>query len=65
MEFDELILDRMKLRRAAISQISGEQVDALDRLVAEQQQKMRERRDRRITWLTERRNELDKDAGGG
>jgi len=62
MEFDPLILDRLVLRRAAISQLSGEQIDSLDKLVAERQQKMRERRDRRITWLAERLDELDRDA---
>ncbi len=65
MEFDELILDRLKLRRAAINQIAGADMHALDNLVAAQQQKIIERRDARIAWLTEKRDELDKDSGGG
>lgn len=61
MELDATILDRLKLRRAAIDQISGVAPGALDKLVAERQAKVRERRDARIAWLDGRLNEFGQD----
>ena len=63
MEIDELILDRLRLRRAAISQIAGAEIHALDELVAEQGEKIRQRRDQRIAALQKRREELDAKPG--
>lgn len=60
MELDESILDRLRLRRAAIGQLAGVDTHALDNLVEERLAKIRERRDKRIAWLSERFDELDK-----
>lgn len=57
---DAIAWDRLQLRRAALAQISGTDARALENVVKEQGEQLRERRDRRFALLKEKLNEIQK-----